>query len=151
FTQQLPRFKDETFSSRYANYFFEAEFLPRALVALLVDFINVIVYGAIGMTLLVFYHPYFLIYNFLLLSGFVTAIVVLSQGGLRATMKVSQVHYQNANWLQDIADNMAHLKATVSMPLLMKHTDEMVQTYVRARRARSDIIHRQYKGAMVWQ
>ena len=151
FTQQLPRFKDETFSSRYATYFFEAEFLPRALVAFLVDFINVIVGGMIGMTLLVFYHPYFLIYNFLLLSGFVTAIVVLSQGGLRATMKVSQLHYQNANWLQDIADNMAHLKSTVSMPLLMKHTDELVQAYVKARKTRSDIIHRQYKGAMVWQ
>jgi ABC-type bacteriocin/lantibiotic exporter with double-glycine peptidase domain len=151
FTQQLPRFKDETFSSRYANYFFEAEFLPRAFVALLVDFINVAVGGMIGMTLLVFYHPYFLIYNFLLFVGFVSAIVILSQGGYRVTMQVSQLHYQNVNWLQDIADNMAHLKATVSTPLLMKHTDELVQSYVTARKRRSDILHRQYKGTMVWQ
>jgi ABC-type bacteriocin/lantibiotic exporter with double-glycine peptidase domain len=151
FTQQLPRFKDESFSPRYANYFFEAEFMPRALVAMLVDLINVGVGGVVGMTLLVFYHPYFLIYNFLLCAGFVTAIAVLSQGGLRITMKVSDMHYQTANWLQDIADNMAHLKSTVSTPLLLKHTDELVFAYVKARKTRSDILHRQYKGAMVWQ
>lgn len=151
FTQQLPRFKDESFSPRYANYFFEAEFMPRALVAMLVELINVGVGGMVGMTLLVFYHPYFLIYNFLLCAGFMTAIAVLSQGGLRITMKVSDLHYQTVNWLQDIADNMAHLKATVSAPLLVKHTDELVHAYVKARKTRSDILHRQYKGAMVWQ
>jgi len=151
FTQQLPRFKDESFSPRYANYFFESEFMPRAMVAMLVDVINVGVGGIVGMTLLVFYHPYFLIYNVLLCAGFVTAIVILSQGGLRITMKVSDLHYQTVNWLQDIADNMAHLKSTVSMPLLLRRTDELVHAYVKARRTRSDILHRQYKGSMVWQ
>jgi ABC-type bacteriocin/lantibiotic exporter with double-glycine peptidase domain len=151
FTQQLPRFKDESFSPRYASYFFEAEFMPRALVAMLVDLINVSVYGTVGMTLLVFYHPYFLIYNVLLWTGSIMAIVVLSHGGLRITMKVNDLHYQTVNWLQDIADNMAHLKATVSMPLLLRRTDELVHAYVRARKTRSDILHRQYKGNMVWQ
>jgi ABC-type bacteriocin/lantibiotic exporter with double-glycine peptidase domain len=46
---------------------------------------------------------------------------------------------------------MAHLKATVSSPLLVKRTDELVHAYVATRKTRSDILHRQYKGAMVWQ
>src|SRR5574341_1261414 len=59
-TKQLPRFRNVDFSPKYANYFMEAELLPRALVAMLVDIVNVCVGGAIGMTILVMYHPYFL-------------------------------------------------------------------------------------------
>jgi ABC-type bacteriocin/lantibiotic exporter with double-glycine peptidase domain len=33
----------------------------------------------------------------------------------------------------------------------VKRTDELVYAYVMARKTRSDILHRQYKGAMVWQ
>ncbi|MBM4124602.1 MAG: ABC transporter ATP-binding protein [Nitrospira sp.] len=150
-TKQLPRFKDEAFAGRYMNYFNEAEFLPRALVAMMVDLINVMIGGAVGMTLLVMYHPYFLVFNVLLLTGFLTAIVMLSRGGLRITMKVSDLHYETLNWLQNIADNLLHFKATNSTPLLLKKTDELVYSYVAARKVRSDIIHRQYKGSMIWQ
>jgi ABC-type bacteriocin/lantibiotic exporter with double-glycine peptidase domain len=150
-TKQLPRFKDEMFSSSYVNYFNEAEFLSRALAVTLVDLINVMIGGVVGMTLLVMYHPYFLIYNTLLLAGFVTAIVLLGRGGLRITMKVSDLHYESLNWLQNIADNLLHFKATASTPLLLKKTDEVVHEYVSARKTRSDILHRQYKGSVVWQ
>jgi putative ABC transport system ATP-binding protein len=150
-TQQLPRFKDETLLSKYINYFFEAESMPRALVAMLVDLINVAVGGIVGMTILVFYHPYFLVFDVVLLAGFLTAIVVLSRGGLKITMKVNKLHYETLNWLQNITDNLLHLKATASTPLLLKKTDALVQEYVAARKRRSDILHRQYKGSMVWQ
>lgn len=150
-TKQLPRFKDEAFSSSYVNYFNDAEFLPRAIAVMVVDLINVMIGAIVGMTLLVMYHPYFLVYNSLLLVGFVTAIVLLGRGGLRITMKVSDLHYDTLNWLQNIADNLLHFKATASTPLLLKKTDELVHEYVTARKTRSDILHRQYKGSMVWQ
>ncbi len=150
-TKQLPRFKDEIFSPSYVNYFNEAEFLPRALAVILIDLINVMVGGIVGMTLLVMYHPYFLVYNALLLTGFVTAIVILGRGGLRITMKLSDLHYETLNWLQNIAENLLHFKATTSTPLLLKKTDELVHEYVKARKTRSDVLHRQYKGSMVWQ
>jgi putative ABC transport system ATP-binding protein len=150
-TQQLPRFKDETFSPRYVNYFGEAELMPRALVAMLVDIVNVAVGGIVGMGILVMYHPYFLIFNVLLVTGFLAAILTLSHGGLKITMKVNDLHYATLNWLQDIADNLLHLKSTASTPLLMQKTDSLVHDYVAARKQRSDILHRQYKGSVVLQ
>ena len=54
----------------------------------LVDLINVVVGGAVGMTILVFYHPYFLLYNALLLAGF-GIVFLLSHGGLKATIEMS--------------------------------------------------------------
>jgi ABC-type bacteriocin/lantibiotic exporter with double-glycine peptidase domain len=151
-TQQLPRFRNVEFSPKYANYFMEAELLPRALVAMLVDIVNVSVGGAIGMTILVMYHPYFIIFNALLVGGFATIITILGRGGLKITMEVSRHNYATMNWIQDIANNLLHFKATASMPLLLKKTDELVHAYVAARKIRSDILTgTQYKGSVIWQ
>ena len=150
-TKQLPRFKDEDFSSKYVNYFFEAEQMTRAFAAMLVDLINITVGGTVGMTLLIFYHPYFLIFDVVLLAGFVTIITILSRGGLRVTAEMNERHYQTLNWLQDISDNLLHFKSTTSTPMLLQKTDAYVHAYIKSRKDRSDILHRQYKGSMVWQ
>ncbi|WP_447974556.1 ATP-binding cassette domain-containing protein [Nitrospira sp. Kam-Ns4a] len=147
----LPRFKDETFSPTYVNYFNESEFLLRALVAMLVDLINVTIGGIVGMTILVFYHPYFLAFNAVLLAGFLTGVTVLSQGGLRITMVVNDLHYRTLTWFQAIGHNLLHFKATPSTPLLLRKTDELVHAYIAARKSRSDILHRQLKGSFAWQ
>lgn len=151
-TQQLPRFRDESFSPKYINYFSEAEFLPRSIVAMLVDVVNVFVGGAIGMSILVLYHPYFLAYNVLLLGGFLLVIVSLGQGGFKITKTVSQLHYDTLNWLQDIGHNLLHFKATNCTPMLLRKTDELVKSYVLARKTRSNILTgTQYKGAVIFQ
>jgi ABC-type bacteriocin/lantibiotic exporter with double-glycine peptidase domain len=151
-TQQLPRFSEVGFAPKYANYFMEAELLPRSLVAMLVDVVNVFVGGAIGMTILVMYHPYFLVFNVLLVGGFAAIITILGRGGLKITMEVSRHNYATMNWIQDIAHNLLHFKATASTPFLMKKTDELVNRYVAARKVRSDILTgTQYKGSVIWQ
>jgi putative ABC transport system ATP-binding protein len=151
-TDLLPRLKEESFHPRSANYFLEAEFLPRALVALVADLFNVAVTGSIGMTILVLYHPYFLIFNGVLAGGFVLLLIVLGRGGFAITLKVSDLNYEMLAWLQDIAQNLPHFKATASTSLLIKKTDRIVHDYVLARRTRSDILTRtQYRGAGIWQ
>jgi ABC-type bacteriocin/lantibiotic exporter with double-glycine peptidase domain len=151
-TKQLPRFRNVDFSPKYANYFMEAELLPRALVAMLTDIVNVIVGGMIGMTILVMYHPYFLVFNALLVGGFAAIITVMGRGGFKITLEVSHRNYATMNWIQNIAGNLLHFKSTASMPLLLKKTDELVHAYVSARKTRSDILTgTQYKGSVVWQ
>jgi ABC-type bacteriocin/lantibiotic exporter with double-glycine peptidase domain len=76
--QQLPHLRLLGFQPRYANHFMDAVFVQRALSVLLVDLINVIVGGAVGMTILVFYHPYFLLYNTLILAGFIIVLFFMS-------------------------------------------------------------------------
>ena len=151
-TDVLPRLNEETFHPRAANYFLEAEFLPRALVAMVADLFNVAVTGSIGMTILVLYHPYFLIFNGLLVGGFVLVLVVFGRGGFKITLKVSELNYEMLEWLQDVAQNLPHFKATASTSLLVKKTDRIVRDYVLARRTRSDILSRtQYRSAGIWQ
>jgi putative ABC transport system ATP-binding protein len=152
FTHALPTFNETTFSPRSANYFIEAELMPRAMLAMLADLLNVAVVGSIGMTMLVLYHPFFLLYDLILMAGFVTVLVVLGRGGFLITLEVSRLNYETLNWLQGIAGNLPHLKAVAGSSLLMRKTDQLVRAYVMARKTRSDILTgTQYKGAAVWQ
>ncbi|MBA2253290.1 MAG: ATP-binding cassette domain-containing protein [Nitrospirales bacterium] len=150
-THLLPRLNVQGFRPRYANYFFETVLMQRALSVLLVDIINVVVGGIVGMTILVFYHPYFLVFNALLLTGFTLIVTVLSHGALKSTIEMSQAKYDTLHWLQEISFNLPHFKATVSDPLLLKRTDELVGQYVAARRTRFRILIRQYLGSVGWQ
>ena len=149
--QQLPRLQFLGFKPRYANYFMETVFMQRALSVLLVDLINVIVGGAVGMTILVFYHPYFLLYNALLMAGFTVVFFLMSHGGLKATIDMSHAKYETLHWLQEISFNLLHLKATDSQALLMGRTDELIQSYVETRQTRFGILIRQYLGSVGWQ
>ncbi|MDZ4733568.1 MAG: ATP-binding cassette domain-containing protein [Nitrospirota bacterium] len=149
--QQLPHLQFLRFQPRYANYFMETVFMQRALSVLLVDLINVIVGGAVGMTILVFYHPYFLLYNALILAGFTVVLFLMSHGGLKATIDMSQAKYATLHWLQEISRNLLHFKATDSQALLMRRTDEFVHSYVETRQARFGILIRQYLGSVGWQ
>ena len=119
-TQLLPRLQVQGFLPRYANYFFETVLLQRSLSVLLVDVINVLVGGMVGMTILVMYHPYFLIFNTLLMAGFALIVTVLSHGALKSTIEMSHAKYDTLHWLQEISFNLPHFKATVSEPLLLK-------------------------------
>ncbi|MDH4188425.1 MAG: ATP-binding cassette domain-containing protein, partial [Nitrospira sp.] len=110
-----------------------------------------VVGGAVGMTILVFYHPYFLLYNVLLLTGFGVVVFLMSPGGLKATLDVSHAKYDTLHWLQDISRNLLHFKSTDSQALLMRRTDELVHAYVETRQRRFDILLRQYLGSVGWQ
>ncbi|HET9313875.1 MAG TPA: ATP-binding cassette domain-containing protein [Nitrospira sp.] len=148
--QQIPQFQFLGFKPRYANHFMETVFMQRALSVLLVDLINVVVGGAVGMTILVFYHPYFLLYNALLLAGF-SIVFLLSHGGLKATIEMSHAKYDTLHWMQEISYNLLHFKATDSQAILMQRTDELVGKYVETRQTRFGILIRQYLGSVGWQ
>ena len=148
--QQIPQLQVLGFKPRYANHFMETVFMQRALSVLLVDLINVVVGGAVGMTILVFYHPYFLLYNALLLAGF-GIVFLLSHGGLKATIEMSHAKYDTLHWMQEISYNLLHFKATDSRAILMQRTDELVSKYVERRQTRFGILIRQYLGSVGWQ
>lgn len=114
--------------------------------------INVLVSGMTGMTILVFYHPNFLIYNALLLGGFALVAVVAGQGGVLATRTVSEKNYDVMTWIQDIANNRLHFKASQSTPFLIGKTDRLLDGYLQARQVRSNILTwRQYRSIIVWE
>lgn len=152
FTETLPRLHEESFLPQHAHRFAEADLLTRAMVAMLADLFNVAVVGSIAMSLLVFFHPNFLLYNVILVVGFVVLLTVFGQGGFQITLEMSRLNYELYHWMQNIAANLPHLRAAGRSPYLMRKTDELTRAYNQVRQRRSDLLTgRQYKAAALWQ
>jgi ABC-type bacteriocin/lantibiotic exporter with double-glycine peptidase domain len=130
----------------------EADLLTRALVAMLADLFNVAVVGTIAMTMLVSFHSYFVAYILALLAGFVGLLTLFGRGGFLITLEMSRLHYEIFGWIQNIANNLPHLRAAGESPYLIERTDKLTETYVRIRQRRSNTLTgRQYKAAALWQ
>ncbi|MCA1958607.1 MAG: ATP-binding cassette domain-containing protein [Nitrospira sp.] len=149
--QQLPRYRFQGFRPEAANRFIEIVFMQRALSTLLIDLVNVVVGGTVGMVLLVIYHPYFLVYDMLLMVGFAITFFVLSRGALRTTMDMAEAKYEVFDWMQDISRNILQLKATDSSAWIMQKTDQLVNRYTETRKARIRVLLRQYIGSVSGQ
>ena len=146
--EQLPRNRFKGARPELANYFIETVFMQRALSTLLVDLLNVVVGGSVGMIMLVVYHPYFLVYNLLLMAGFAITFFVLSRGALKTTLAMSHAKYDVFNFIQEVSQNALQLKATDSRPFLIQKTDALVSRYVETRKARFAVLVRQYIGSV---
>ena len=146
----LPHYKEESFRSDSMSRFFETVFLQRALSSLFVDLTNVVIGGVIGMTLLALYHPYFVIFD-VVLVGSVMLITVLGKGGLRTTLHMSEAKYAVFHWLQEVADNLLQFKATSSSEFIVRNADILATDYVHARQSRFQVLLRQYMGSLVIQ
>ncbi|MCS6295992.1 MAG: ABC transporter ATP-binding protein [Nitrospira sp.] len=152
FTRLLPRLRDDTFSTPQAYRFMEADLLTRALVAMVADLFNVAVVGTIGMTMLIMFHPFFVLYIFVLIVGFVGLLTIFGRGGFFITLEMSRLHYEIFGWIQNIAHNLPHLRAAGDSPYLLERTDALTRIYARIRQRRSDTLTgRQYKAAALWQ
>jgi ABC-type bacteriocin/lantibiotic exporter with double-glycine peptidase domain len=142
--EKLPHIQTQGFKPWVSNCFIETVFMQRALAVLLVDLIHVVIGGAIGMVMLVFYHPFFILVDLVFLIGFVLILFVLSRGGLRTTIAMSHAKYDVLHWIQEISQNLAHIKATDSHTLLMQMTDQLAKKYIECRRARFAVLLRQF-------
>ncbi|MCO6440883.1 MAG: ABC transporter ATP-binding protein [Nitrococcus mobilis] len=147
---QLLHFSPDSCRSEHASRFFETVLMQRALSSLLVDFTNVLVGGIIGMALLVFYHPAFLLFDFFLIAA-VFVIALLGHGGLRATLQMSQAKYEVFHWFQEVTDNLLHFKTTRCAPLVLRKSDTLSASYVDARKSRFTVLVRQYTGSVLLQ
>ncbi len=146
----FPSIQEAFFRGEHASRFFEIVFLQRAVAGMVVDLTNVVVGGFIGMALLALYHPYFLVFDLLLLLA-VGIIVILGQGGLQASLHMSETKYATYQWFQEVADNFSHFKASQSRALILQKADSRAHAYVRARESRFRILIRQYIGSISLQ
>ena len=147
--EQLPRNRFKTSQAQYlSNFFMETVFMQRALSTLLFDLINVVVGGTVGMILLMVYHPYFLMYNLLLMAGFAITFFVLSRGALRTTLDMSHAKYDVFRWVQEVSQNSLQFKATDSRPYILQKTNDLLNRYVDCRKARFRVLVRQYIGSV---
>jgi len=148
FAFRVPRIKMDQLYKEYApelmNRFFDIISIQKGLSKILIDFTAAILQIAFGLILLSFYHPFFILFSFLLVILLYLIFRFTAQKGLETSLEESKNKYKTVHWLEEIARTNTTFKLSGSTPLPLKVMDENVSNYLTSRENHFNILIRQF-------
>ena len=144
FAYRFPKIKMSELRNFYppelANRFFDTLTIQKGLAKILVDFPAALLQIIFGLMLLSFYHPFFIIYGFLLLLLIYFVFKFTAQKGLETSLQESENKYKVAHWIQEIARSIISFKLSGKTSLAMDKNDMLVANYLEARESHFRIL-----------
>lgn len=144
FAYRFPKIKLSELRNLYppelANRFFDTLTVQKGLAKILVDFPAALLQIIFGLMLLSFYHPFFIIYGFLLLLLIYFVFKFTAQKGLETSLEESENKYKVAHWLQEVARSIISFKLSGKTSLAMEKNDALVEKYLEARESHFRIL-----------
>lgn len=148
FAYRFPKIKMSELRNVYppelANRFFDTLTVQKGLAKILVDFPAALLQIIFGLILLSFYHPFFIIYGFLLLLLIYFVFKFTAQKGLDTSLEESENKYRVAHWLQEVARSIISFKLSGKTSLAMDKNDLLVEKYLEARESHFRILVLQF-------
>lgn len=148
FTYRIPKLKldliDKFYVPELVNRFFDITTVQKGLSKILIDFSTASLQVIIGLVLLSFYHPFFIIYSFVLIITVVLILKFTGPKGLATSYKESSYKYEVAHWLEELARSLETFKLAGKTNLPFEKTDRAVSGYLENRRAHFKILVFQY-------
>lgn len=148
FAYRVPRIKMDQLYKRYApelmNRFFDIISIQKGLSKILIDFTAAALQITFGLALLSFYHPFFILFSFLLLVLLFLIFQFTAKKGLQTSLEESKNKYETVHWLEELARTNTTFKLTGKTPLPLKRIDENVDKYLNARESHFRILMRQF-------
>lgn len=137
FAYRFPKIKISELRDYYppelANRFFDTLTVQKGLSKILIDFPAAVLQIVFGITLLSFYHPFFIIYGLLLILLIFFVFRYTARKGLQTSLEESKNKYKVAHWIQEIARALISFKLSGSTQLAMKRNDALTTEYLKAR------------------
>ena len=127
-----------------ANRFFDTLTVQKGLSKILIDFPAALLQIILGLLLLSFYHPFFIIYGILLLLLIYVVFKFTAQKGLDTSLNESKSKYKVAHWLQEVARSIISFKLSGKTSHALDKNDELVTEYLEARESHFSILVLQY-------
>ncbi len=131
-----------------ANRFFDTLTVQKGLPKILIDFPAALLQIILGLLLLSFYHPFFIIYGILLILLVYLLFKSTAKKGLETSLLESKKKYNVAHWIQEVARSLISFKLSGRTNLAMKKNDELTAAYLDARESHFKILMLQF-GQMV--
>lgn len=145
--QRIPHMEFQQFRSKfgpeYVLRFMEVFSAQKILAALLLDGIALFFQVAVGLVLVSFYHPFFLVFAMLLAVCFVILIVPLGIGGIHSSIRASDSKYNVMTWLQDLARLPILFKSNRGDAFALERADQLVGEYLMWRSSYFRVLMRQ--------
>ena len=148
FAYRIPRMKveavDKTYIPELVNRFFDTLSIPKGLSKILLDFSSASLQVLFGLMLLSLYHPFFILFSFVLLIVAYIIFRLTGPKGLKTSIVESKYKYEVAHWLEEIARAMETFKLAGDSPLPLQKTDEKVEGYLKSRKSHYKTLVMQY-------
>jgi ABC-type bacteriocin/lantibiotic exporter with double-glycine peptidase domain len=145
---RFPKMKYAELQSEYppelANRYFDIMNIQKSLPKLLIDFSGGIIQILFGLILLSFYHPFFIIFGFLILLLFYIIFKLSLNEGVKEALEVSNYKYQVAHWIQEIARSLEGFKVSESFSYSSSRNDDTSYKYLNARERHFRILRFQF-------
>lgn len=144
FAYRFPKIKMSELRNQYppelANRFFDTLTIQKGLSKILIDFPAALLQIIFGLTLLSFYHPFFIIYGILLLLLIYIVFKYTAQKGLETSLNESKYKYKVAHWIQEIARAIVSFKLSGKTSLALDKNDTLVEEYLNYRESHFKIL-----------
>ena len=148
FAYRFPKIRMSQLRNYYppelANRFFDTLTVQKGLSKILIDFPAALLQIILGLLLLSFYHPFFIIYGILLLLLIYVVFKFTAQKGLDTSLNESKSKYKVAHWLQEVARSIISFKLSGKTSHALDKNDELVTEYLEARESHFSILVLQY-------
>nr|WP_321226009.1 ATP-binding cassette domain-containing protein [uncultured Psychroserpens sp.] len=148
FAYRFPKIKMSELRNYYppelANRFFDTLTVQKGLSKILIDFPAALLQIILGLMLLSFYHPFFIIYGILLILLIYIVFKFSAQRGLDTSLDESKQKYKVAHWIQEIARSILSFKLSGRTSLALQKNDELVSNYLDARESHFRVLVQQF-------
>jgi ABC-type bacteriocin/lantibiotic exporter with double-glycine peptidase domain len=148
FSYRIPRTKMSELIKHYfpelANRFFDTLTLQKGVSKVLIDFSAASIQIIFGLILLSLYHPFFIVFSFILVALLISIFKLTSKRGLQTSLEESKYKYKVAHWLQEIARTSITFKLAGNTQMHFNKTDENVEGYLISREKHFKILLQQY-------
>lgn len=150
---RLPRVKAEVLDRVHApelvNRFLEVTTAQKNSALLLLDGVNLIFGGLIGMLLLALYHPLLLAFVAILVVAIVVVLWMFSSGAVKTSIEESVLKYDLVHWFEQVAAFPFLFKSKAGTDLAYDKTNEIASRYLDARARHFAILMRQISGLLL--
>ncbi len=127
-----------------ANRFFDTLTVQKGLSKILIDFPAALLQIILGLLLLSFYHPFFILYGILLILLVFLLFKSTAKNGLKTSLLESKKKYHVAHWIQEVARSLISFKLSGRTNLAMNKNDELTAAYLDARESHFRVLMIQF-------
>lgn len=155
FAYRIPRLKLEKIYNRYApelmNRFFDIVSVQKGLSKILIDFSTASVQIILGLVMLSFYHPFFVLLSLVLVVFVFIVFRLTGRKGLETSLQESDYKYKIVYWLQEVGRANITFKLAGNSLLPLDKTDRNVEGYLNARDRHFKVLLTQYSLMVVFK
>ena len=116
------------------NRYFDVMTVQKSLTKLLVDGVTIVLQSIVGLLVLAFYHPYFLVFDILLVLLLWMVWALFGKRALKSAVYESKAKYKAANWFQEVARTSNFFKRKSRKKSALKKSEEVIDNYIQKRR-----------------